>query len=73
MMRRFINNNIGNLNRDSVDGQYMKRLNQIYNYLSKGMDYNDIIESIPGLTEDELNSSLWYLASKGLRYVPTLS
>jgi len=72
-MKNIIHNNKGNWGSNNDKFPRKRRLNAIYNFLTMGLDYNDIIESCPNLSEDELNYVLWYLASKGLRYIPTLS
>ena len=59
-----------------INNQWFERvskLNKIYHFLIRGLDYNSIIEKCPEISEDELNYVLWYFASRGLRYIPTLS
>ena len=68
-----ITNNFYNNNRKAEHEYRRYRLNHIYNLLVSGFDYNDIIIRCPELTEDELNNELWYMARRGLRYIPTLN
>lgn len=72
-MKSFIHNNFGRGNKNGSNDNKRKKLNTIYTFLTMGLDYNSIIENCPYLTEEELNWILWYFASRGLRYIPTLS
>lgn len=53
--------------------QAKNKINAVFQYLSNGLSYQEIMSINPQWSEDELNDILWYFVQRGIRYFPSLS